>query len=174
MPNHNLRGEHMRVITIVLLALLSLFANIAYAVGNSDNTKITSKHYLISSKTGSVPSDIVPAKAVPFLHSHHVVGSSTLIRRIRWRDRNVMMICTGPTRVMLYPGSLKNNIQRIAGHCGWEMVWNPPCDYRWFGVTQISGMDLRDVFRKMLKNYPVQAVFYQGNRILAIGPRNLP
>ncbi|MGB6976785.1 MAG: hypothetical protein WBE18_04950 [Gammaproteobacteria bacterium] len=161
----------MRLIMVVLLAWLPLFAQIVYAADVVDDANFKSaksKPYIISSKMGRISPDTIPAKAAPFLESQKY-----LVRTIRW-PRYRRPICRGPITVTAYPGSLRNNIQHIAGRCGWETVWNPPCDYRWYGITRISGMNLSDVFRKMLKNYPVQAVFYQGNRVLAVGPRNLP
>lgn len=77
--------------------------------------------------------------------------------------------------VTLYPGSLKANIVRIARNCGWNnVIWNVPEDYVWVGHTQIVGPDLYNVLFRILAKYPVQAQLYQGNRVLAIVPRNLP
>jgi hypothetical protein len=167
MPNHNLRGDYMRLIMVVLLAGLLFFAKIAYAADADTNAK--SAPYIIPTKMGPLPPDTVPAKAAPFLER----SSFSTVRTLHWR-RGRRGFCPRPLTVMAYPGSLRNNIQRIAGYCGWQTVWNPPCDYRWYGKTLIRGASLSDVFRKMLINYPVQAVFYRGNRILAISPRNLP
>lgn len=74
----------------------------------------------------------------------------------------------------VYPGSLKKNIERIAAQFGWtQVVWNVPNDYQWVGQTNIRADKLPGLFTKLLKNYPVQAVFYKGNHILAISPRTL-
>ncbi len=78
------------------------------------------------------------------------------------------------SRSVVYPGSLKANIKRIARHFGWQrVVWNVPNDYRWVGVTRIRGKGLAGILRKLLNNYPVQAVFYRGNHVLLIRPRTL-
>jgi hypothetical protein len=179
MPNHNLRGDYMRLITIVLLASLSLFANIVYAatVVDANSKNAIAGSYLITTKMGPVPADTIPAKAAPFLAQPPRRHFRNDRYNHRWRQVRPLPLppsCTGPMSVTAYPGSLRNNIAHIAGRCGWQTVWNPPYDYRWYGKTRISGMDLNDVFRKMLVNYPVQAIFYRGNRILAIEPRNLP
>jgi Toxin co-regulated pilus biosynthesis protein Q len=76
--------------------------------------------------------------------------------------------------IEVYPGSLKENIQRIAAHYGWhQVVWDAPQDYRWFGYAQIQGENLSSVLRQLLADYPLQAVFYQGNHVLYIHPRTL-
>lgn len=78
-------------------------------------------------------------------------------------------------RAVLYPGSLKYNIVRIAQSYGWStVVWNAPEDYLWIGRTQITTHNLVALFNKVLSGYPVQARFYKGNHVLAIVPRNLP
>lgn len=39
----------------------------------------------------------------------------------------------------VYPGSLKENIERIAKHYGWrQVVWDAPEDYRWVGKARIT------------------------------------
>lgn len=74
----------------------------------------------------------------------------------------------------VYPGSLKKNIERIAAQFGWaQVVWNVPNDYQWVGQTNIRAENVPGLFTKLLKNYPVQGVFYKGNHILAISPRTL-
>ncbi len=74
----------------------------------------------------------------------------------------------------VYPGSLKKNIEHIAGKYGWaQVVWNVPNDYQWVGQTTIRANDVPGLLTQLLKNYPVQAVFYKGNHILAISQRTL-
>lgn len=75
--------------------------------------------------------------------------------------------------VTLYPGSLKENVERIAAHYGWhQVVWDAP-DYQWVGHAQIQGDNLSSVLRQLLADFPLQAVFYQGNHVLYIHPRTL-
>ena len=70
-------------------------------------------------------------------------------------------------------GSLKLNLVRIVKKAGWKhVIWNIPNDYNWFGTATIKGADLTDVLSQLLKDYPVQAVFYQANRVVVIRPRN--
>lgn len=72
------------------------------------------------------------------------------------------------------PGSIKENIKRIAHEQGWpQVVWKVPYDYRWVGQTQIQANSLNALFSQLLADYPLQAVFYHGNHILAIYPRVL-
>lgn len=76
--------------------------------------------------------------------------------------------------VDIYPGSLKENIERIAANAGWhQVVWDAPQDYMWVGHAQIRGENLSVILRRLLDDYPLQAVFYQGNHVLYIHPRTL-
>lgn len=79
-----------------------------------------------------------------------------------------------PHTVTIYPGSLKNNITRIAKTFGWKtVVWNVSKDYNWIGKTTIKNQSVVTVMQKILNNFPLQARFYKGNHILAIVPRTL-
>lgn len=76
--------------------------------------------------------------------------------------------------VNLVPGSLKANIERIAKENGWEkVVWNAPSDYNWTTNTKIKDQSLVAVMKVILADYPLQAVFYQGNRVLVIQTRTV-
>lgn len=75
---------------------------------------------------------------------------------------------------IVYPGSLQSNIRRIAGKYGWHrVVWALPEDYRWVGKTRISAQGLFGILEKLLKDYPLQAKFYEGNHVLVIIPRTI-
>lgn len=76
--------------------------------------------------------------------------------------------------VYVKPGLLSDNIERIARENGWNrVIWNSSKNFNWVGYTKISARDLQGVMTKLLKTYPLQAVFYRGNRVLAIEPRTL-
>jgi hypothetical protein len=76
--------------------------------------------------------------------------------------------------ITLYAGSLRSNITRIANQFGWkQVVWNIAYDYDWVGPTNLTAPDLSTALDKILADYPLQAVFYQGNRVLVIQPRIL-
>lgn len=76
--------------------------------------------------------------------------------------------------VTLYPGSLKNNLVRIARAYGWKhIIWNSSEDYHWIGKIRVAANNLPDILRKLLKDYPLQANFYDGNHVLVIQPRTL-
>ena len=76
--------------------------------------------------------------------------------------------------ISVYPGSLKENVERIAAHYGWhQVIWDAPEDYRWVGYAQIQGENLSSVLRQLFADFPLQAVFYQGNHVLYIHPRTL-
>jgi len=75
--------------------------------------------------------------------------------------------------VRLNPGSIKTNIERLAHDFGWnQIIWQSSDDYNWVGSTEITAKDFPGVLMKSLKGYPLQAVFYQGNHVLVIVPRN--
>ena len=75
---------------------------------------------------------------------------------------------------IIYPGSIKNNVERIAAQFGWpQVVWNTKFDYRWVGKTEIHGNNLQGILDQLLAGYPLQAILYEGNHILAIYPRYL-
>ncbi len=54
--------------------------------------------------------------------------------------------------VGVYPGSLKENIERIAAHYGWhQVVWDAPQDFRWVGYAQIQGENLSSSFTSIIR-----------------------
>src|ERR1700679_2149175 len=58
------------------------------------------------------------------------------------------------TSIDVYPGSLKENIERIASHYGWrQVVWDAPEDYRWVGKAHIKGENLEGILSKLLADY---------------------
>lgn len=76
-------------------------------------------------------------------------------------------------RVTIKPGSLHDNIVRIAKQNNWDqIVWKAP-DYNWAGKTTITAPRLQDIMKQLLNDYPLQAVFYEGNHVLLITPRTL-
>ncbi len=74
---------------------------------------------------------------------------------------------------IFYPGSLKQNIQRVAKDFGWPIVWKPENDYQWVGTARLASNSLPFILDKILRNFPLQAIFYSGNHILVITPRNI-
>jgi len=75
---------------------------------------------------------------------------------------------------IIYPGSLKMNVQRIAAQHGWpRVVWTLPEDYRWVGKTRIKAQGIKNVLAKLLTNYPLQAQFYEGNHVVVIVARTI-
>lgn len=78
-------------------------------------------------------------------------------------------------RYTFYPGSLKANITHIAREFGWRtVVWQPQYDYQWVGKTRIGASNIQELLTKVLHDFPLQAVFYQGNHVLVIVARNIP
>lgn len=74
--------------------------------------------------------------------------------------------------IKLAPGSLRDNIQRIAKDYGWkQVVWALPEDYQWVGYARWRSDSIQHTLRQVLKDYPLQAVLYRGNHILVIRPR---
>lgn len=77
-------------------------------------------------------------------------------------------------QVTFVTGSLKDNLARVAKRFGWKkIVWLPNSDYQWVGRVSIHEKTVYALFSRVLHNYPLQAVFYQGNRVLVIKPRNI-
>lgn len=75
---------------------------------------------------------------------------------------------------IVYQGSLKDNIERIAKENGWhKVVWNVSYDYSWVTTMPIKSNNLIGAFNMILKNYPVKAIFYKGNKVIEITPRTI-
>jgi hypothetical protein len=76
--------------------------------------------------------------------------------------------------VTLYPGSLKSNLVRISRAYGWKhIIWTSQDDYHWIGKIRVAANNLPDILGKILKDYPLQADFYDGNHVLVIKPRTI-
>lgn len=72
------------------------------------------------------------------------------------------------------PGSLKYNIQRILKQHGWkQVVWEPSYDFTFVGSVRIRANSIQGVMKRLLQDYPLQAIFYQGNRVVEIHSRAL-
>ena len=77
-----------------------------------------------------------------------------------------------PKQIVLFPGSLKTNVENIAQQYGWKrVIWDSPNDYRWVAYTKIKQTRVQDVMQVVLVNYPLQAIFYEGNHVLVIKSR---
>ena len=51
------------------------------------------------------------------------------------------------------------------------MIWQVPNDYRWAGEGKITANGFDHILAQLLKHYPIQAVFYEGNHVLVLVPR---
>ncbi|MBY0378413.1 MAG: toxin co-regulated pilus biosynthesis Q family protein, partial [Gammaproteobacteria bacterium] len=72
------------------------------------------------------------------------------------------------------PGSLKANVERIVAQSHWgTVVWNLPIDYNWKGTMTISAPNVQGALSQLLAQYPVQATFYDKNRIVSIEARRV-
>ena len=79
-----------------------------------------------------------------------------------------------PGLTTVYSGSLKENLSRIAKNYGWkEVVWLVDSDYQWVGQVTMQEKNVYSLLTRILKNYPLQAIFYEGNHVLVITPRNV-
>ena len=68
--------------------------------------------------------------------------------------------------------SLKNVISDLTSHCGWKtLVWDLDFDYHLAGDVTIRANNIADALAQLLANYPLQAVFYDGNKVVKIQPR---
>jgi len=76
--------------------------------------------------------------------------------------------------ILINPGSLRTNIERVTHQFGWRhVVWDVPYDFTFVGSVRIRSNSSPHAMASLLKNYPLQAVFYRGNRVVVIKPRAL-
>lgn len=115
----------------------------------------------------------LPLKSVPFAlfaPKHSVTLSAPAKTRLA-RDKFKK---TDRILATIIPGSLRWNILRLAHRFGWPtVVWLPKQNYRWVGKTKIRAMNIQGLMRVLLKHYPLQAIFYEGNHVLVIATRTL-
>ena len=76
-----------------------------------------------------------------------------------------------PYALHLYPGSLKSNVSRLMKKSQFKLLWNSKYDYRVVSEATITGKNFNDALNNLLKNYPVNAVFYEQNKIMTIVQR---
>lgn len=126
------------------------------------------KHHALKSKPRKIVTKKQPLKIKSTKVVRHRVKPTHYSKQMpHWRRRPL-------SYATVYPGSLRQNIQRIAGKYGWHrVIWRLSKDYRWVGKTRLSGYGLNGILVKLLKSYPVQAQLYEGNHILVIVPRAL-
>jgi hypothetical protein len=141
----------------IYLTLLSLFCfwTITAAAGYSFPQEVTH----IQEREESPPMTVEVQGHPPILH---IVFPETkhIIKHVPMLDAQI------------YPGSLKENVTRIANFYGWpEVIWDAADDYCWVGTADLSARDLESLLEKLLEDYPLQAIFYQGNHVLVIVPR---
>lgn len=78
------------------------------------------------------------------------------------------------TEYRFIPGSLKENIVHLAKQLGWStVIWQPSYDYQWVGISHFSQKNLKEILNEVLEHFPLQAIFYEGNHVLVITPRNI-
>ena len=74
--------------------------------------------------------------------------------------------------VKVLPGSLRSNVEKIVEKSHWgKVVWQLPFDYKWVGTMTIRAPNVQAALAQLLQPYPVQAVFYQKNCVVAIVAR---
>jgi hypothetical protein len=77
-----------------------------------------------------------------------------------------------PVIYQVHTGSLKANVERMVAKSGWgQVVWDVPNDYHWIGNVTITSTSIQSALDQLLSQYPVQAVFYDTNRVVNIVPR---
>lgn len=75
--------------------------------------------------------------------------------------------------VKITPGSLDRTLTDLANQFHWKLIWHLPFDYNWTGTVVLKGEGLPVILKQLLQHYPIQAAFYQGNRVLVIKARTL-
>ncbi len=74
--------------------------------------------------------------------------------------------------ITLEPGSLKDNLMRIAGKEGWgQIIWAPTYDYVWPTQTTFMVNDLESALSQILAPYPLKALVYPHDRVIVIQPK---
>lgn len=76
-----------------------------------------------------------------------------------------------PYELHVYPGTLKSNLERLMEKSQFKLLWNSKYDYRVVSEASIKGKNFNDALNNLLKNYPVNAVFYEQNNIMTIVSR---
>jgi hypothetical protein len=65
--------------------------------------------------------------------------------------------------------SLKNVITSLVNSCGWStLIWEFDFDYHLAGDVVIHTNNIADALAQLLANYPLQAVFYDSNKVVKI------
>ena len=124
-------------------------------------------------------SDILPPEVAHTQTSQHIDDPKTskkpLVPYLCLKTpRHTTQLSQTKASSTLYPGSLKANISRISAYYGWkDTVWVASVDYNWVGTTSVKAANLQGILRKILNDYPLQALFYEGNHVLVIAPRTL-
>jgi hypothetical protein len=143
----------------LLLVMLSFMSAVVFA-DVSSTTSLSSR---------ATPLEVLRTREVVYSGDNSAVSVPSWIVQ----KGSINAARNGPDPSTFYPGSLKANIERIAARKGWaQVVWQPRYDYQWTGKTRFEG-DFPEMLSQVLRNYPLQAVFYQGNHVLVITPRNL-
>jgi len=77
-------------------------------------------------------------------------------------------------KVRLANGSLEANVRQIIRRFPeWKyVVWDAPNDYHWTGAITLTGTSAQNLLAQILKDYPVQAIFWHGNSVVQIKARN--
>jgi len=96
-------------------------------------------------------------------------GSANIANAIKSSKKSFPVVT-----VNLTAGSLLSNIEQIARENGWtRVIWTNKKDYSWSSDTRVTGTSFEEIMGKIMKGYPLQAVFYQGNHVLVIQPRTI-
>ena len=75
--------------------------------------------------------------------------------------------------VTIQSGSLNATLTRLSKQYGWHLIWHVPNDYQWTGKIKLQGNGLPEMLKQLLPSFPVQAVFYEGNKVLVVQPRQI-
>jgi len=68
--------------------------------------------------------------------------------------------------------SLRSALERVVAECGWDkVIWHTPIEYWVEGKVQLESNTFAEAVSELLKDYPLQAVFYNKNKIVEIKPR---
>ncbi len=158
------RVVHCVITTFLFLFAPSVFANIYMGTGvDLPNPNAASSQF------AAVPyADTRPEACQPFTGKGPMPPNPC----VGGRGKLVAVEANKPMVVTVRTGSLKVNVEKIARQGGWHsLVWRPNYDFQWLGNVTITGRNVQDVMAKLLEPYPLQAVFFEANHVVAVVPR---
>lgn len=74
------------------------------------------------------------------------------------------------TNYMVREGSLRVNLERLAGKYGWKVKWDMDTDYEVPKGFTIVNRKMPEIFAETIVHLPVRVVFYSKNKFITVQP----